>query len=270
MDEKRLGVVASDNVAPQDGAGPLGVEEAGVPQSSVPEQLQDMVIDSEDVTGFLNELAVFSSEAVTAALGTEVLCGVTLSRRRKALTVAGSSPEARLIDEVQQAYGDGPCLQAMRAHKTVLVPDTAKEKRWADYCSVIARRGHLSVLCVPLELDEGATAALNFFAPQARIFDEPTIRSCELYGSQAERALRLAVRIGTKQQHAEDLREAMSSRTAIDLACGIIMGQNRCSQDEAFEILKKASNGRNQKLRDVAESLIKSVTGAAPAAHFEP
>ncbi|MFJ4210076.1 GAF and ANTAR domain-containing protein [Paenarthrobacter sp. NPDC089675] len=236
----------------------------------VAEQLQDLVIDSEDVGGFLGDLAVFSAESVSAAAGLKVLCGITLSRRRKSLTVAGSSHEARLIDEVQQAYGDGPCLHAMRTHKTVLVKDTSTEKRWSDYCAVIAGRGHLSALCVPLELDEGATAALNFFAPRAGVFDDATIRNCELYASQAERALRLAVRIGTKQQHADDLREAMASRTAIDLACGIIMGQNRCGQEEAFQILKKASNGRNQKLRDVAESMIKAVAGAGSVSHFEP
>ncbi|MFJ4028518.1 GAF and ANTAR domain-containing protein [Paenarthrobacter sp. NPDC089989] len=239
----------------------------GVP---VAEQLQDLVIDSEDVGGFLGELAVFSADSVSATVGLSVLCGITLSRRRKALTVAGNSHEARLIDEVQRTFGDGPCLEAMRTHTTVLVEDTATEERWPDYCSVIADRGHLSVLCVPLELDEGATAALNFFAPQAHIFDQATIRNCELYASQAERSLRLAVRIGTKQQHADDLRDAMASRTAIDLACGIIMGQNRCSQAEAFGILKKASNGRNQKLRDVAEAMIKAVAGTAAVMHFEP
>jgi hypothetical protein len=158
----------------------------------------------------------------------------------------------------------------MRSHTTVHVPDTSTEERWSEYCTVIAERGHLSALCVPLELDEGATAALNFFAPKAHVYDEETIRNCELYASQAERSLRLAVRIGVKQQHADDLQTAMQSRTVIDLACGIIMGQNRCSQDEAFKILTKASNGRNQKLRDVAEQLIKAVAEQAPVAHFEP
>lgn len=237
---------------------------------SVSEQLQDLVIDSDDVGGFLGELAVFSAASVSQTVGLNVLCGITLSRRRRTATVAGSTHEARLIDEVQQAYGDGPCLEAMRSHTTVHVPDTAAEQRWPEYCTVIAERGHLAALCVPLELDEGATAALNFFAPQAGVFDDETIRNCELYASQAERSLRLAVRIGVKQQHAEDLQEAMQSRTVIDLACGIIMGQNRCSQDEAFKILTKASNGRNQKLRVVAEQLIKAVAAEAPVAHFEP
>ncbi|WP_261611259.1 GAF and ANTAR domain-containing protein [Paenarthrobacter aurescens] len=237
---------------------------------SVPERLQDLVVDSEDVGGFLEDLAVFSAAAVSEAVGMDVLCGITLSRRRRTATVAGSTHEARLIDEVQQAYGDGPCLEAMRSRATVLVPDTSTEGRWSEYCSVIAERGHLSALCVPLELDEGATAALNFFAPQANAYDEATIRNCELYASQAERSLRLAVRIGVKQQHADDLQEAMQSRTVIDLASGIIMGQNRCTQEEAFQILKKASSTRNQKLRDVAESLVKSVAKQAPVAHFEP
>ncbi|WP_284979355.1 GAF and ANTAR domain-containing protein [Arthrobacter sp. fls2-241-R2A-200] len=237
---------------------------------SVPEQLQDLVIDSDDVGGFLHELAAFSAAAVSEAVGLDVLCGITLSRRRRTATVAGSTHEARLIDQVQQEYGDGPCLEAMRHHATVHVPDTSKEERWPEYCGVIAERGHMAALCVPLELDEGATAALNFFAPQANVYDEQTIRNCEAYASQAERSLRLAVRIGVKQQHAEDLKEAMQSRTAIDLASGIIMGQNRCTQEEAFQILKKASSTRNLKLRDVAESLIKSVSNRAPVAHFEP
>ncbi|MCD4853687.1 GAF and ANTAR domain-containing protein [Arthrobacter sp. AK01] len=237
--------------------------------SSVPERLQDLVIDSEDVGGFLGELAVFSAAAVSQAVGMNVHCGITLSRRRRTATVAGSTHEARLIDEVQQAYGDGPCLEAMRSHATVHVPHTSTEERWPEYCTVIAERGHLSALCVPLELDEGATAALNFFAPQIDAFDAATIQNCELYASQAERSLRLAVRIGVKQQHADDLQEAMQSRTVIDLACGIIMGQNRCTQEEAFQILKKASSTRNQKLRVVAESLVKTVAQQAPVAHFE-
>ncbi|GAA2871883.1 GAF and ANTAR domain-containing protein [Paenarthrobacter ilicis] len=237
--------------------------------ASVPEQLQDLVIDSEDVGGFLHELAVFSAAAVSAAAGVEVLCGVTLSRRRRTATVAGSNHEARLIDEVQQAYGDGPCLEAMRTHQTIHVPDTSTEERWAEYCSVIAERGHHAALCVPLELDEGATAALNFFAPRPNVYDPQTIRDCELYASQAERSLRLAVRIGVKQQHAEDLQDAMQTRTMIDLACGIIMGQNRCSQDEAFQMLKKASSSRNQKLRDVADAIVQSVSKQAAVTHFD-
>jgi AmiR/NasT family two-component response regulator len=61
----------------------------------------------------------------------------------------------------------------------------------------------------------------------------------------------------------------MESRTAIDLAAGIIMGQNRCSQEEAMAILVKASSGRNQKLRTVAENLVASLTSQDAFTHFD-
>ena len=53
----------------------------------------------------------------------------------------------------------------------------------------------------------------------------------------------------------------MQSRTAIDIATGVIMAQNRCSQEVALKVLKTASSLRNMKLRDVAASVAASVSG---------
>ncbi|HKU30807.1 MAG TPA: ANTAR domain-containing protein, partial [Arthrobacter sp.] len=44
---------------------------------------------------------------------------------------------------------------------------------------------------------------------------------------------------------------------------------NRCSQEEAFNILTRVSNGRNRKLREVAEELLSSLNSEAPVSHFE-
>lgn len=48
----------------------------------------------------------------------------------------------------------------------------------------------------------------------------------------------------------------MQSRAVIEQAKGIIMGQRRCSADEAFAILARVSQDSNRKLREVAESLV--------------
>jgi hypothetical protein len=201
--------------------------------ASVAEQLQDLVISSQDVNGFLAELCVLSASALSRTLGQEVSCAVTLNRHHRTTTAA---------------WGDS---------------------RWPEYCHAIASLGQLSVLGVPLTLDSGATAALNVFSPTADVFDDAAARKAEMFASQAEKALRLAVRIGVQQQLAADLRSAMESRTAIDPAAGIILGQNRCSQAEAMSILTKASSSRNQKLRLVAEKLVESFVPEAPATHFD-
>ncbi|WP_308159564.1 ANTAR domain-containing protein [Arthrobacter sp. ISL-65] len=54
----------------------------------------------------------------------------------------------------------------------------------------------------------------------------------------------------------DDLSAAMQSRTVIDLATGAIMAQNRCGQEAAFDILRKASMSRNVKLHEVAACVV--------------
>ncbi|MBP1138033.1 GAF domain-containing protein [Arthrobacter sp. PvP023] len=237
--------------------------------TSVAGQVQDLVINSQDVNRFLAEFCELSADSLSRTLGQDVSCAVTLNRHHRTTTAAWSNPEARLFDEIQQNYGDGPCLHAMSTGTTVLVRDTRADSRWPEYGLAVASLGQLSMLGVPLTLDSGASAALNVFAPAPDVFRTAAIQKAELFALQAEKALRLAVRISVQQQLAEDLRSAMESRTAIDLAAGIIMGQNRCSQSEAMAILTKASSGRNLKLRVVAEKLVQSFTPGSPSTHFE-
>lgn len=236
---------------------------------TVAEQLQDLVIESDDVNDFLEDLCQMAADTGSQSVGQRVLCAITVSRRRRTATIAGSSPEATFLDEVQRSYGEGPCLHAMATKTTVVVDDTRTDQRWIDYSLAIAGRGQLSVLAVPLELDEGATAALNLFAPTPSAFDALAIEQHERFAAQAQKAVRLAVRIGSKQEIVEDLRAAMKSRTDIDLACGIIMGQNRCSQEEAFRILQRVSSNRNVKLRVVAAELIRRLSNGPATSHFD-
>jgi AmiR/NasT family two-component response regulator len=76
----------------------------------------------------------------------------------------------------------------------------------------------------------------------------------------ASKALRLAVRISQLAEAKAHLIAAMESRTTIDLATGAIMAQNRCSQETAIRILRIASKTRNVKLRDIAASVVASIS----------
>ncbi len=76
-------------------------------------------------------------------------------------------------------------------------------------------------------------------------------------------ALRLAVRFSLHTDSATNLRATLESRTVIDMAIGIVMAQNRCSQETAVQILTDASSNGNVKLRDIATSLVESVGGSA-------
>jgi AmiR/NasT family two-component response regulator len=89
------------------------------------------------------------------------------------------------------------------------------------------------------------------------------------FAAAAHNTLHLSVRMDTAHRRAEDLDTAMKSRTAINLACGVIMAQNRCTQEEAVEILTKVASNRNRKLRDVATELIEQLSGTSVQTHFD-
>jgi GAF domain-containing protein len=233
-----------------------------VAREDIAGQLQELVLESIDVGDFLNDLAEFSG-AVFSTPGNNVRCAVTVLRSKKAATVASSDAYARLLDEIQLQYGEGPCLAAMQEMCTMHVPDMASESRWPDYIVAVAGRGVGSILAVPLALEGETRAALNLFSTQAHGFSGEDIDGAEDFARQASKTLRLALRIAHLTDARNDLTAAMQSRTAIDIATGVIMAQNRCSQEAALRVLKTASSLRNVKLRDVAAQVAASVSGGS-------
>jgi GAF domain-containing protein len=230
--------------------------------------LQELLLESEDITGFLNAFTATMAQALSTDHH-EVWCAVTLLRPKRSVTVAASSPQAEALDEIQYHYGDGPCLTAAREHRVVYLPDTRTDPRWPGYGQAAAQAGVLSAVGVPLELGGEATAALDVYADHPEAFDEATIAVIQREVAAASAALRLAVRMENHRDTAANLSAAMASRTTIDLAVGIIMGQNRCTQEKAFEILRAASNHRNIKLRDLAAELVAQVGQGPTTTHFE-
>lgn len=230
--------------------------------------LHQLLLESEDITSFLDALTATIAQALSTD-GDEVWCAVTLLRPKRSSTVASSSPAAEALDEIQYHYGDGPCLTASREHRLVHVADTRSDPRWPEYGRAAAAHGVLSALGVPFELAGEAAAALDVYADRPHKFDPATIEVVRREVASASTALLLAVRMEKHRDAEADLKAAMASRTTIDLAVGIVMGQNRCTQEQAFDILRAASSNRNVKLRDLAAELVATVGQGPATTHFD-
>jgi hypothetical protein len=238
-------------------------------EDSAVRQLQDILIGAESVDGFLDGLATFAASTLTGLAGTGIECAVTLKRHRHTATVAGSSARAIELDQIEQQVGDGPCIRALFTMAPELLNDVTTDERWPEYQKRLAEHGVYSTVGIPVDIGEGASAALNFFGPAPGLFTAELFDRAVGFGELASRTLHLSVRIGAAQARAQNLEAAMQSRTAIDVACGVIMAQNRCSQKEAMDILAKVSSNRNQKLRDVAVELLGRLSGSGVETHFD-
>jgi hypothetical protein len=232
--------------------------------------LHGLVTGSADIQSILNGVTRFAADAISKAATETIDCALTLRRRKRTATVAGSSDKAIMLDRIEQSLAQGPCLDALDVGHPVLLADVSTDTSWPEYSRALAAEERHSALGVPMDLGETSDAALNFFAPTTGVVTAEVIDEAAAFAQVAGSALRLAIRIETVEHLNADLKTAMATRPLIDAACGVIMAQNRCSHDQAFKLMVKASSHRNQKLHDVAAEIIARL-GVTPekSLHFE-
>jgi hypothetical protein len=121
------------------------------------------------------------------------------------------------------------------------------------------------VLSSPLLVNGAAIGALNLYAVTANAFD------AESRAAAAQLTLLAAAVVTAVMRHYDEatltdhLRTALSSRSVIDQAIGIIIGMQHCPVQTAFDMLRTVSQNRNVPLREVAADLVAKTVAPAPA-----
>ena len=169
-------------------------------------------------------------------------------------SAAATDDVMRLIDDLQNEVGEGPCLEASTDGMAQLDNDITHATRWPRLAAVvIARTPVRAMLAVPM-IDEGKRAgALNVFADRAGAFDEDALGTAAILAAFATVALTSA----RQATRADQLEIGMASNREIGAAVGILMATHGISQDEAFTLLSSASQRLNRKLRDIATGIVR-------------
>jgi GAF domain-containing protein len=220
-----------------------------------------MAIESLGINELLTELAML---AAGLQGGGGASCGIVLLVGGLPSAIAWSDELAARVEMIQQATPDGPCLSAMGTGEVASVEDTAQPGQWAEFGARAAAVGVGSSLSVPLTVGDRPVGALNLYAPEAGAFGEIRLRWARGIAGAVSGVLALAASRSEQARQVEDLRAALEARAMIDQAIGIVMGQQRCTSDKAFDILRRASQRRNVKLRDVAAGIVTGISGQPP------
>jgi GAF domain-containing protein len=222
--------------------------------------LQSLLLTSPSLDAFLVEVAGLAAAVVPGAS-----CGITVRRDGQPLTVASSDERAERVDEVQYGAGEGPCLETLRTGAVVDVPRLATDRRWERYRPHAEANGVRCSLSLPLAVGADTVGALNLYGYRPGAFGLAARGQAELFAAQAAAALTLVLRTAGLVEDRANLEQALTSRTIIDQAIGILMAQQRCTATDAFALLRAHSQNNNRKLREVAADLIAQVSGERPA-----
>jgi len=219
-------------------------------------ELSRVALVDRTLTEVLSDVTRIAATGIPGAEATSI----TLLRDEKAFTVAHYGDIALAADELQYEHGHGPCMDAGRAGVLLRVDDMRSEERCPDYVAhLLETTDVLSSLSVPLPYQGSSIGALNNYSTEPEAFATPESLQAGL-----EVAEVVAVAVANADAHwqlgeqARNMRLAMESRAVIEQAKGVLMAQRHVTAEQAFEILREASQRYNRKLREISLGIVES------------
>lgn len=139
-----------------------------------------------------------------------------------------------------------------------------RTKHWAPACAPVHDLDRVVGILVRVDdVSDLTPEALRSL--EKRRDREQRLRAAAERDEEAEtRSMLIAINdFNAMAEEIAQLREALTSRSTIDQAKGLIMAERRCTPDEAFKHLVRLSNDTNVRVADVAAALVYRAQGGA-------
>ncbi|MGU3581721.1 GAF and ANTAR domain-containing protein [Rhodococcus sp. C26F] len=192
-----------------------------------------------------------TAAAVELVEGADCADILIVTGRKQFRSLAATCELAEHLDDIQEQFGEGPCLDASAKCLVVRSDDLRKETRWPRFAKAAVEANVLSTLSFQLYLDQESMGALNMFSSRADAFDplaEATAEVLAAHGAMAMSAAR------TQGQFAS----ALATRDIIGQAKGMIMERFGIDAVAAFELLRRLSQDSNVPLAEVAQGIVQA------------
>ena len=169
------------------------------------------------------------------------------------ITVGASDRLAQKIDELERRAGDGPCIDAIEEETPQIDPNLTTRSLWPKLASVlVAETPVRGAMGFRLLVNKRKGAALNLFSDTPDMFDDESAGRAAVLASFAS----VAINAVAKGEDAASLRRGLLSNREIGKAVGMLMMLHGMTEDQAFDLLRRHSQGLNIKLADVAREVI--------------
>jgi hypothetical protein len=168
-------------------------------------------------------------------------------------TAAASDDIARHIDRLENELGEGPCLDAIEDETVYHDSNLEDGSPWPLLSQrVLSETAVRGMAGFRLRVADAKTGALNLFS------DTPGGLTAEGVDQGIVLASFTTVALGAfhDRRTAETLRDGLQSNREIGKAVGLLMAFHKISDDDAFAMLRKASQDMNIKLAEVARQVV--------------
>ena len=199
------------------------------------------------------------SQITVDALPAAEMAGISLlGEDGRPTTGVFTDEEAPDIDAAQYESGRGPCLDSWRQGKVIRLDEVQRAAdAYPEFAKVAQAHGVLSTLSLPLRAGDERLGALNLYARTAAGFTSDDEALGTDLAAAAAIVLANASAFWAASELSDQLGQAMRSRAVIEQAKGVLMARSpKMTADEAFDVLRKASQRENLKVRDIAQRVV--------------
>jgi len=218
--------------------------------------LSQRVTEDDDDRGPVQRLAEVAVERVPGARW----ASVSMLHGGRFTTAAWTGEQAVRADVLQFEIGSGPCVDAVLGDSLYVSGKVcSSDARWSEWGQrVNAEVGVNSVLSQRLHLQDqsGVVAGLNLYSDAADAFDQHAVGLALVMATHGGLALSQSL----ASHRAGNLGKALQSNREIGVAMGILMHQHRLTREEAFDVLRVASQNSNRKLSEIAADVVDTGT----------
>lgn len=170
---------------------------------------------------------------------------------------ASSSHEMRLLELFEIQHDDGPCLDCFHTGEAVSCEDLRlATERWTRFAPEAVASGWLSAYALPMRLRDETIGSLNLLRAEPGVIDPADLIAAQALADVATIGI---LQHRAAEEHrllAEQLQYALDSRVAIEQAKGLLGQHTGLDMVGAFSLLRAYARDRNQKLVDVAHSVV--------------
>ncbi|WP_256640986.1 GAF and ANTAR domain-containing protein [Streptomyces murinus] len=206
------------------------------------------LLAEETVTDTLERITRSATELVPGCDA----AGILILHARGVRTLAPTDQVVIDSDQLQERLQEGPCYDVARPESDERVFRIADFREdhpgWPRYVTEARKLGLGSMMGFLLYTDEEDLGALNIYSRSPGAFTEAGETAGWLLASHA------AVAFSSARTHSQ-LEQAVATRHIIGEAMGILMGSHELTEDQAFDVLRRYSQDKNVKLRDVARMI---------------
>jgi PAS domain S-box-containing protein len=226
--------------------------ELGIELLSAATSITRLAKGADPLSGVLDRLV-----ALLVGIAPDVSVGTTvIEPDGRLVVVAASDDVATELDSMQHATSSGPCIDAAMTNTVQRWTIAEDPDRWPELARAAAAHDIVSVVAFPLPVGDEVAGALNLYLRNVDRVDDAVSSAFQLLADHAAGAIANAKLLDEAAQLAHNLSLALESRGDIEQAKGILMAREHCTADEAFDMLRRASQRQNVKLRDVARDII--------------